>query len=385
MSSSSVSCLSGTCSGCKQGRLHKPCGSGCGRTLFCGHLCPQPCTKNCPPCREKCGNSCVHSKCPKKCGEPCKKCAEPCSWRCPHFECTNLCGRPCDRPRCDAPCEKRLRCGHQCIGLCGEPCPNKCRICHEEDVTEVFFGTEEEPDARFIQLADCGHLIEVEGMDQWMKTAEGSEDGKAVDIQLKKCPKCQVPIRTSLRYGNIVKNILANMEAIKRKIHLSEVVRNQRFPEINRNLLELTEFADEVKTIRRSCDRDLTEDQLNVIENQIHFLKFLQKLKVMVENEFGKLQMESTDEEELRREIKSLKEWIMKFRLRFSEQELEEFQEELLRACLLLNYRILKCQLRDRRLDVGDMDSWVLEGIEKALAGEKPIGMFNVDCLTYRG
>ena len=96
----------------------------------------------------------------------------------------------CDRPRCDTPCTKRLKCGHACIGLCGEKCPSLCRICNAETVTEIFFGEEDEPDARFIQLEDCGHIFEVSGLDQWMDQQDSGTDNKAVEIQFKCCPKC---------------------------------------------------------------------------------------------------------------------------------------------------------------------------------------------------
>lgn len=111
---------SGSCHTCFGGRFHKPCKSPCKRYLICSHKCQQPCTTECPPCQLDCQNHCVHSRCKKKCGERCSPCAEPCEWRCKHYQCTNLCHEPCNRPRCNVPCTKLLRCGHPCIGFCGE-------------------------------------------------------------------------------------------------------------------------------------------------------------------------------------------------------------------------------------------------------------------------
>ena len=122
--------------------MHVGCRSKCGRTLFCGHICEVDCTRNCPPCSKRCGNYCVHSKCANTCDEPCKPCKEKCKWRCPHFQCTKLCGELCNRQRCNEPCDKLLKCHHPCIGLCGEKCPKRCRVCHADEVTEVFFGNE---------------------------------------------------------------------------------------------------------------------------------------------------------------------------------------------------------------------------------------------------
>ncbi|XP_072013999.1 LOW QUALITY PROTEIN: NFX1-type zinc finger-containing protein 1-like [Amphiura filiformis] len=211
----------GTCGGCLQGRLHKPCRKRCDRTLVCGHPCQEFCTLTCPPCKRPCENCCKHSKCKKRCGELCVPCKEPCGWICKHAKCSKLCGDPCDREVCNEPCQKKCSHGrnqgpsHPCIGICGEPCPKSCRICNREEVTEVFFGSEEDSDAKFIELEDCKHLIEVQGLDHWMNMAD---EGTSVSIQMKTCPKCKTPIRRSLRYGSIIKKILADIEKVKRKV-----------------------------------------------------------------------------------------------------------------------------------------------------------------------
>ena len=193
----------GTCSGCKQGRLHKPCSSRCGRLRFCDHACKVPCTKNCPPCPEPCPNRCPHSICMNSCGDPCEICTERCKWECKHYKCKMRCGDLCDRPRCHQPCSKKLKkCGHSCPGLCGETCPSKCRVCNKEELTEIFFGTEDEEDARFLELKDCGHIFEVTGMDQYMDSQEKElKKGQSTSIQMIKCPRCKKAMRTSLRYG----------------------------------------------------------------------------------------------------------------------------------------------------------------------------------------
>lgn len=150
---------SGTCGKCERGRLHVKCEQRCGRDLVCGHPCSYPCASICPPCEKHCNNYCFHSKCPKKCYELCTPCMEQCEWKCPHFKCTKPCGELCNRPPCDLPCRKVLKkCGHPCIGLCGERCPKKCRICDKDEVCEILFGNEDEEDALFIELQDCGHI-----------------------------------------------------------------------------------------------------------------------------------------------------------------------------------------------------------------------------------
>ena len=161
---------SGNCGECRMGRLHKRCKLRCGRPLICSHVCRESCGMQCRPCIRKCENRCVHSRCPKRCGNPCVPCREMCSWECPHYKCSKQCGGMCDRPTCDVPCNETLPCQHQCRGLmCEEECI--CAECMTNDghdpITEIFFGTEQDEDARFIKLPDCQHIFEKKGMDRY--------------------------------------------------------------------------------------------------------------------------------------------------------------------------------------------------------------------------
>jgi hypothetical protein len=218
------------CGQCFGGYIHQKCSSKCDRVLFCGHVCQSACSEQCKPCQMKCQNKCAHSKCAKLCYEPCSPCLERCTWKCEHFECGKLCHELCDRPACDQPCRKKLKCGHECIGLCGEPCPKLCRICQKEKVSRIFFGTEDEPDARFVFLKDCGHVLEVTGMDGWIKSRYGEDQSESVDknneIQLPVCAKCKTPIRLNLRYSNDVKKQLSAIETIK-SMQIGDQIQNK--------------------------------------------------------------------------------------------------------------------------------------------------------------
>ena len=257
---------SGSCSTCYKGRLHKPCDFKCGRTLPCGHMCNFPCTNECPPCSKPCDNYCNHSICDRRCGEPCVPCMEDCQWRCRHYKCGKKCGEMCDRPRCDEPCNKLLlKCQHPCIGLCGEKCPRWCRKCHHKQVSEIFFGTEDEPNARFIELEDCGHIFEVSGLDRWMDQQQDSgTDSKAVEIQFKCCPKCKTSVRRSLRYGNIIKQTLCDMEKVKQKVRYGNGHGNDR------HMKEIKESMYHLKCSQYSklC-WDSVKQTLSIIEGRI--------------------------------------------------------------------------------------------------------------------
>ena len=274
---------SGQCGQCQRGRLHVRCQSKCGRTLVCSHECKFPCTPTCPPCMEECNNYCVHSKCQRKCYEPCVPCREPCRWKCDHLKCNRLCYELCDRPPCNEPCKKRLKkCGHPCIGLCGEKCPTKCRICDRDEVCEIFFGTEDDEDARFIQLEECKHLIEVEACDVWMEQAN---DDKPSEVQFKACPKCKTQIRKSLRYGNTVKKTLQDYESIKKKQLVSlggDVVKT--FKEVQRKIKEasspiLSMLGEKLNGMEEHLKRSsLPPHQINTVTVQLSCLTHVVKM-----------------------------------------------------------------------------------------------------------
>ena len=269
------------------------------------------------------------------------------------------------------PCTKLLSCGHRCIGLCGEICPKKCRECHKDEVTEIYFGKEGEPKARFVELADCGHVFEIEMMDQWMDQDETTrtDDGKPVDVQLKRCPKCSIPIRTSLRYGNIIKKILADFEQVKQKILLAKGQRDQKVPRLKLKVERIADFPEDKENLIKSLDRkNLTDEQVNLHENQISFLTFLQGLRDKI-----RLLTHET-KEDLENKVEQLRKRVMGFRVRFSEQELEELNVEMYRTQLLVDFRLLKMQLDKRSIKLGVTDSVKINSIERTFKSEKAIG-----------
>lgn len=194
----------GTCGECYQGRLHLSCQEKCERILICGHECQETCAVSCPPCRMPCQFECSHSKCQLECGEPCVPCKRPCTWKCEHFQCSKLCYEPCDREICRKPCQALLECSHTCIGVCGETCPKLCRICHKDIVKEAG----DMPNARFIQLVDCGLLIEVDSLLQWLER-------DITIIQTAICPKCQTPIRKTQFVNRVNIRHIQDVEKVK--------------------------------------------------------------------------------------------------------------------------------------------------------------------------
>ncbi|XP_078688760.1 NFX1-type zinc finger-containing protein 1-like [Branchiostoma floridae x Branchiostoma belcheri] len=367
---------SGTCDSCRQGGLHEPCRRRCNRVLFCSHPCSAPCAQTCPPCKRSCQNRCVHNRCPNKCGEPCVPCQRPCEWRCEHYKCDKLCGEPCDRPRCDWPCQKTRHCGkckkdQSCIGMCGEPCPDTCRVCDREELTRSIFSTENDPDTRFVQLEECGHVLEVSGLDQWMDSTEK-------DIQLKTCPKCQTPIRHNLRYGTVIKKTLAMIEkTVKKQGYRDDVQDSQTDVTAKRLMREFEDDADlntyftETSACisqQMSSSCPLSPDMVTMFGNKFLFLKRLAKINKGTCRELGDMR----HFEEMKKEIAKMKEWLLRPTRHVSEQEWEDFGREMTRLNVLLKLRVLQQKIRKKGISLDDQAKESLVGAEHLLTGLDP-------------
>ena len=366
----------GNCGRCQQGRLHIHCESKCGRTLVCGHICNSPCAAECPPCTQKCSNYCSHSKCPKKCYEPCDPCAEPCMWNCRHLQCTKRCGEQCNRPRCNMPCRKRLaKCGHPCIGLCGDECPTLCGICDRDDVVEVFFGTEDEPDAMFVQLRDCGHIFEYSGLDQWM---DQQEEQKV--IQFKKCPKCSTLIRTSLRYYNEIKRIHDDFEEIKkRQLQVSDIASflatlrdlRRKYP------CKETQFdINKIESLLSSTSNPqyTLPHCLSAIQNQLAILPHIAKMYAKVKQKsclFGDCKVTT---EALHRDLDHVKTFLMQDSL--TDQQLNDIQCEMKRLDCMFRLCELHSRIEERRITINPQERSALDILASKVyysgAGKKP-------------
>lgn len=367
----------GTCSSCHQGRAHVACKQPCQRILVCQHHCTEPCTKNCPPCSRKCESRCMHSRCPLDCRKACTPCKELCDWKCQkscpnQYKCTRLCGEKCNRPPCDTPCKMRLRCKHTCIGVCGEPCPSLCLVCDRDKVTEIFFGTEDDDGARFIQLQDCEHVFEVSGMDQWMK----ENTTEAQNIILKFCPKCKTPIRRSFRYANIIKSKLTDIELVKKKIRGEERKSKakvaqllSKIPKLKRTLPSIYSHGHEsskeeaspthdslpYQTLTRWLNQRLTLTELSTIENQIQFMLDISSLRRKVYTELElplktspadldlELQRQKEASIEINATLSTLQQELMVFHI--SQQQLIDIRDELSRVGLMLKIRSIQCRL----------------------------------------
>ncbi|KAM7449156.1 NFX1-type zinc finger-containing protein 1 [Porites harrisoni] len=130
--------------------------------------------------------------------------------------------------------------------------------------------------------------------------------------------------------------------------------------------------------------KNLTDEQVNVFENQISLLSFLQELKVKIhkgakaeseraQESYHSLRLLEERKEELDSLVEKLRLRIMKVRARFSDQELEELKEEMYRTQLAVDLKILKMQLDIRGHKLNATDSVKIDHVQRALDSEKVI------------
>ena len=122
-------------------------------------------------------------------------------------------------------------------------------------------------------------------------------------IQLKSCPRCKAPIRRSLRYGNVIKQQLQNIEQVKKKVigHSSEL--EEAKERLNRRLIDLTKQFDqerqmkEWKWLKRRVDRMSKGIMAAVTENQVtlmeRYCRMSDKLKQSLLNDVARREASS--------------------------------------------------------------------------------------------
>jgi hypothetical protein len=70
---------------------------------------------------------------------------------------------------------------------------------------------------RFVVLPDCGHVVEVLGLERWLSW-------QAAKVYIRSCPRCNTPIRSLPRYKNIVRETEGDLSSIKQRLFLHQHV-----------------------------------------------------------------------------------------------------------------------------------------------------------------
>lgn len=75
--------------------------------------------------------------------------------------------------------------------------------------------------SRFVFLEDCGHCIEVKGLEEWLQY-------EVTEVGMKKCPKCNATIYNNHRYQKIVLKAYKAVLQIKDKYYKSQNIKIKR-------------------------------------------------------------------------------------------------------------------------------------------------------------
>jgi hypothetical protein len=124
-----------------------------------------------------------------------------------------------------------------------------------------------------VQLEDCGHVFEFSDLDRWMDRIENDSNDAAV--KLKECPRCKTAIRRNLRYGNLIKQALRDIELVKKRMLGDEIRKHKLAMEITRGLPNLAiKDARKIKVFYAELTKGpYDENALVAIENQMNIIK----------------------------------------------------------------------------------------------------------------
>lgn len=223
----------------------------------------------------------------------------------------------------------------------------------------------------FVELVDCGHIFEVKTLDRWMDESEvEGEKSEEFEIKHKRCPKCSTPILFNHRYGKIIKNLLADFEAIKRQIVVLGVVGSGQVQGIVKEVQEINGFRSEVDEITQSITKGhVTSEEVIKRQNEVVFLKWLDRLYTGYN-----LTAISKIDKTLSDKIQYLKSRIMEKDHYFSKQEIQELIKELSRVKLLVCFKDLMTNVEFKAITLSPEETSCVSAIQRALDSGDDIG-----------
>lgn len=255
-------------------------------------------------------------------------------------------------------------------------------------------------------------MFEVTALDYWM-----DKDGDNEDIKLKECPRCKTPIRISYRYADIVKEKLAEVEEVKKRLieeekrfqHFKQELKRKTFrlgrkyPDIAQRKVIYEQSEEETgscksvssfQILTHWLEQRKTMAELNTIENQINLLEQIYKVREKVKTDLlrntslGVLvpvtashsaleQKYLQGAAEVDQKLNHLENNLMKFQI--SSQMLTDIRDEVICVGLLLKVRVVQCEVEKRSITLAyDKEEW-LERQGKCLNAGKRLGEEDAD------
>jgi len=239
------------------------------------------------------------------------------------------------------------------------------------------------------------------------------KDGDNEDIKLKECPRCKTLIRISYRYADIVKEKLAEVEQVKKRLIEEErkfqdfqkklgrkthrLVR--KYPDIEQKKVlsdsseQREEQASSAKSVssyqllRHWLQRRTTMAELNTIKNQLKLLKQIYKVREKVKTDLlrntshgvlkppiaGQSALEQKylqGATEVDQKLNLLENELMTFQI--SSQRLTDIRDEVICVGLLLKVRVVQCEIENRSVSLAfDKEVWLERQGKQLNAGKR--------------
>lgn len=285
--------------------------------------------------------------------------------------------------------------------MCEQECI--CTECMKNDdhdpITTIFFGTEQDEGARFLQLPDCKHIFEKKGLDSYMgisnddtdvsdESHPGDSHADIMDdsqlIRLKSCPRCKTPIRKSLRYGNVIKQQLNDIEKVKEKLlgKKSELEgKKERLSDRHFNMRSMLEEPDWQK-LKRSILKLNSEWMAAVLENKLTLLERFCDTRKKMKSILGKVSREVLSENNLQGQ--QFGDELCYLKMRFmsdgvTHRELRDINTEFSRLNLLLELCLLIHEIKSLALELEDSPRQMMTALREKLSSCKRIEDENLD------
>ena len=235
-------------------------------------------------------------------------------------------------------------------------------------------------------------MFEVTALDYWM-----DKDSENDDVKLRECPRCKTPVRISYRYADIVKEKLAEVEEVKKKLNkeeerfqyfqnklakkMSSLVRN--YPDIALSGPHEKQESD-VKGVSTHqmltnwLQQRKTMAELNTIKNQLRLLEQIYKVRkkvktdLQVKKDLPSLNQPTLEqkydqgEKEVNKKLNLLEKDLMK--LQISPQSLTDIRDEVICVGLLLKIRVVQCEVVSLAFDE---EEWLERQGKQLNAGER--------------
>nr|XP_026695933.1 NFX1-type zinc finger-containing protein 1-like isoform X2 [Ciona intestinalis] len=302
------------CSDCFQGRLHVSCKAKCKKVLLCGYKCTKRCDEVCECDQCKSGHNRQDYR--ASCHQNVQQNSTPN---------ISLSNEPCTKK---APCKQ-----HQCIGIKDEVCPSLCFICDEEELLKMDI---KDPEQRYLQLK-CKHIFICSTLDDHMLQCKETLN-KMIRVERPQCPKCNATVDES-RYNPVTARFnkdLKEIQTTRQSLHSYWKKNAKRILDkhiYNQDLIQ-EQLAE--TSIWRAMDRGIKMD--NRTAEEIYCLEMsliMMHQLALVSKEMKKLlstnQSSQETIQELWKAVCHIKTWILKSRSKFTEQEWNDFQTEILR------------------------------------------------------